>query len=185
MKKLPYIAARIGLGTFRGDEILSTVDELLEKGIYSDYFIDVLDSKPPIFEVQVIPFSKYLASVGIEIPDREQAVWNLIAYYVTEIAKGHVDPLSGLSDLMGDVYWEYDFQTPTQEYLGDSHGIECLIGYYWGYDDMMERPDEISCNGKYRGEGVIELKKEIKREARAWRERFAKKTLKTDPFGVG
>lgn len=170
--KLKYMAARIGLGIAHADEIKSLVNDLLDNEVYSDDFIDILDSNPTRMNEVVAPLTSYLNSIGIRIPNSEQAVWDLIAYHALAIAEGKIDPLKGLNSMIRDVYWNYDFSNSTREYLGDSHGIEQLIGYYWGYEDLVERPTEVSGNGQYGDDAIVELKKEIKREALQWTELY-------------
>lgn len=168
MTKLEYMAARIAFGTVNADEIQSTVDCMLMNGVYSREFIDIMDSKPARLDEVVPPFVAYLQREGITVPTKDQAVWKLIAYHVSRIASGAADPISELQELISDVYWDYDFHTPTREYLGDSHGIQYLIGLYWEYDDMSERDRDASRD---------EIKEAIIKRSEEWTERFANKAL--------
>jgi hypothetical protein len=73
-------------------------------------------------------------------------------------------------------YWIYDFHSETDEYVRDSHGIQYLVGRYWGYYDMLASPTEISLSGRYGEEAINELKKGIASEARKWVERYCAAT---------
>jgi hypothetical protein len=174
MTELEYMAARIAFGIATANEIQSIVDALLKDGFYSDEFIAITDSKPTRLAEVLEPFKTYLQSQGISIPTKEKAVWQLITYHVARISSGQDEPLVGLQNLISDVYWDYDFGACTKEVLGDSHGIEQLVGLYWGYDDIMERPQEVSLNGKYGDEAISETKKQIVKAAEAWIEKYEK-----------
>ena len=50
---------------------------------------------------------------------------------------------------MQEVYWPHISKIPDTKYVGDSVGLEHLIGAYWGYDDLTGRPQEVSFEGKY------------------------------------
>ena len=177
MIDLQYIAMRMAFGKVDADEIQSTVDTLLKDGVYSDNFIDIIDSKPARL-ADVLPlFREYLESEGISVPSQEDGVWQIIAYHLSRIASGQVDPLSELEILISEVYWDYDFHSVTTKYIGDSHGIEQLVGFYWGYDDMQDRLEDLSCNGKHGEAGVREMKKEIVKCSEEWMKRFANKAL--------
>jgi len=143
MNELAYIASRIAFGEITADEIQKTVNALLVKGVYCDHFVAIIDSKPPTLGEVLPPFTAYLKEQGVTIPTKDEAVWQIIAYHCSRITSGIVDPLAGLQQLIKVIYWNYDFHKRTKHYLGDSHGLEHLIGLYWGYDDMMARPQEI------------------------------------------
>jgi hypothetical protein len=171
MTKLGYMAAKIGFGKVNADEIQSTVDSLLTDGIYSDEFIGIMDSKPARLDEVLPSFTTYLQREGISVPTKDQAVWQLIAHHVSRIASGTADPITELQELISDVYWDYDFHTPTREYVGDSHGIEYLIGLYWEYNDMMDRDRNTF------QEEIKEIKESIVKRSKEWMERFANKAL--------
>ena len=165
------MAARIAFGTVNADEIQSTVDSMLMNGVYSREFIDIMDSKPARLDEVLPPFVAYLQREGISVPTKDQAVWQLIAHHVSRIVSGAADPISELQELISDVYWDYDFHTPTREYLGDSHGIQYLIGLYWENDDMTDR----DCNGSQKE--IKEIKEAIVKRSKEWMECFANKAV--------
>jgi len=172
MIKLNYIAAKMAFNQITAIEIQNIVDGLLNDSVYADEFLDIIDIKNPSLADVLPPFSKFLEKQGIDVPNKDEAVWQIIEHHIENILNGVSDPLESLCSLIKDVYWDYDFHTPTKEYLGDSHAIQDLIGLYWGYDDMKERPNEISCNNKFGVEGIAELKKEILISAKEWKEKF-------------
>ena len=166
---LRYQAARHGLGTLNADDIKATIQALVDEGLYLDAFLEALDSDLHPRMAEVLP--AFLAALGhyhVIVPSREEAVWELIGYHLQNVASNHANALQELGKLVADVYWEYDFHTPTKNYLGDSHGIEHLIGLYWSADDMRERPQEISVNGMRGEEAWSELNRQIVIEAKRW-----------------
>jgi len=177
MNNLRYIAARLAFDKVDAQEIRNTVDALIDAGTYSDEFLVIIESNPPTLRDILTPFQTYLERIGVRIPDKETAVWQIIYHHVSMIVAGAIKPLDGLKRLIADIYWDYDFHKPTKKYLGDSHGIEHLIGWYWGHDDMLERPTEVSCNGKCGEEGLRELDKEIVKSSKEWMNNFANKAI--------
>jgi hypothetical protein len=181
---LQYIAARMAFDKVDAQEIRTAVDRLIEDGVYSDDFLAIIDSNPPTLTDVLAPFRTYLHRTGILFPDKEAAVWQIIRHHVARIVDGTTSPFEGLELLIADVYWDYDFHKPTTKFLGDSHGIEHLFGLYWGHDDMVERPSEVSCNGKYGEQGFQELEKEILKSSKDWMKNCANKgvVLTGDPL---
>jgi hypothetical protein len=169
MNKLEYIANKLAFNKVSADEIQAVVDGLLNEGTYSDDFLEIINSTPACLAEVLPPFLKYLKSLGIYIPSKDEAVWNLIAHHIRKIADKEVPPTDGLTKLIEDVYWDYDFHSSARQYLGDSHGIHCLIGLFWEYDDICD-----CANEKYYGKPVTEMIEELKlaviEEARRWRD---------------
>jgi len=109
-----------------------------------------------------------LSHHGVALPDKEQAVWQLIEHHLGVVESGAATPLKALEQLIADVYWDYDFHTPTKKFLGDSHGIEHLIGLYWAADDLRKKTEGNSFNGKYDEEAWSELNHQIIIESKRW-----------------
>lgn len=166
---LRYQAARQGLGTLSPEDIKATIKALVDDGLYLDAFLEALDSDSHPRMEEVLPaFLAALRQYQLAIPSREEAVWQLIEHHLQNITSNQANALQELGKLVAEVYWEYDFQTPTKRYLGDSHGIEQLIGLYWSADDMRERPQEITFNGMHGDEAWSELNRQIVMEAIRW-----------------
>jgi hypothetical protein len=164
---LLYQAARHALGARDADAIKKTIDILMNDGFYDDTCLDALDSSPARMDEVLPAFHAALDHYGVVLPSPEQAVCYLIEYHLRRIASGTSEPLQGLCQLLTDT-WNYDLYTPTKKSLGDSHGISELIGLYWGGDDLVVRPDEVSFNGKYGEEALAEVEREIRFEAERW-----------------
>ena len=165
---LRYQAAKLGMGTLNADNIKSTIHALVDGGVYLDEFLEALDAKKPRLDEVLPAFFAALNNEGISVPNKDQAVWNLIELHLQKIAVATSDPLEQLQKLIADVYWNYDFHTSTQKYLGDSHGIEQLIGLFWAADDLRDNPKNISFGGKIGEEAWSQLKQQIVVEAKHW-----------------
>jgi hypothetical protein len=172
MNELGYLAARLAFGKVTAEEIRETVDTLLSEGIYCDEFVTITDANPPTLDEVLEPFRTYLRREGIALPDKDRAVWLILHHHLERITAGTIPAYEGLRGIINDVYWDYDFQGQTKEFLGDSHGIAPLMGLYWGRDDLLDRPTEVSCNGKYGEEALREHDREIRKAAKAWMEEF-------------
>ena len=72
--------------------------------------------------------------------------------------------------MLDKVYYQYEFKC--NEFAGDSHGIQHLIGIFYGFDDLEDRPHEVTCNGNYGAAAVKELENELVKAAIAWLNEF-------------
>ena len=172
---LRYQAAKLAIGKLDAFEIKQTVDSLVTEGICPDGFLEVLESNPPRLDEVREPFARMLRQLGAEILDQEAAVWAIIDHHTARIASHQAGAFEGLAQLISDVYWDVDFHSAAKGYLGDSHGIEHLIGLYWAYSDMLECPTEAWLNDKTADEALTELQSAIQAEAKRWQERYSQR----------
>ena len=98
----------------------------------------------------------------------DDAIWDVLKYHISVLASNKVDPLIGLNELINEVHWNYDFYSKTKQYFGDSHGIDKLIGLYWGHDDLVSNPTVVSYAEKYGDEAIEQIKRDIVTEAKEW-----------------
>jgi hypothetical protein len=164
-KELRYKAAKFGFGKLAAHEIKTLIGPLMNEGVWFDEFIVALDSSPPQMDEVLPAFLKVLKKYDIAVPERGAAVWEILKIHISAIASEDIDPLEGLNKMMSDVYWDYDFQVLTKEFIGDSHGIELLIGLYWAYDDLRDESHRFSCKRKL---NIDEIKGEVVKEAKRW-----------------
>jgi len=172
MIDLEHMAIRIAMDKVDADEIQAAVNRLLADGVYSDHFLAIMDAKPARLAEVLPPFQAYLKTAGISAPDKEEAVWRIIAYHVSRIVSGQTTPLTELQALIAEVYWDYDFHSVTTKYLGDSHGIEHLIGLYWEYDDATEGP-----LGRMSDVDMRNWEQAVLSRSEEWIKRFANKAI--------
>jgi hypothetical protein len=96
---------------------------------------------------------------------KEQVEWEL-AGILRRVASGSVLPRVGLGEL---VRAHLRLPEPTTgRFVGEEYGIAELIGCYWGYDDLEERPTEVSVGGHFGAPAIAALDAEVVRLARAW-----------------
>jgi len=178
---IEYWAARHALRDLDGDRVAAVVDTLTDEGVWDETFVDVMDAHS--HEVHdVLPlFLKALQHLGVQIPSTDEAVWYLIDYDTRRIAAGHVDPMDGLGQLINDVYWDYDFQGRTKQYLGDSHGLSKLIGLWWSYDEWRYCPDPFLSPGVTADDVLADLKAQTVAEAALLQQSLANKRIKPTP----
>jgi hypothetical protein len=136
---LKYESANLLLDRMNDERVVQLIDELIAQGIYFDEFLEVLDKsyyRPNFLEA----LNASLLKLEVTIPETvDQAVWILLEYHISKMASEDGNAFNGLEDFMRDVYWNFDFGPHTKKYLGDSHGVENLIGLYWGYADLRDR----------------------------------------------
>jgi hypothetical protein len=94
--------------------------------------------------------------MGLRLPSRDEAVWTLLRYYVSELASGNARGKEGLQPII-DVYYGAALYEATEKYVGDSHGIDSLIGAYYSYEDVSKGSDAEST-----------LEAEVIQQAKAW-----------------
>ena len=78
-------------------------------------------------------------------PSQAQVEWSLRGI-LRRIAAGTVKPRPGLGELVA-VYHSAP-QSETNRYVGEEYGIEQLYGFFYSYDDLEERPSEVSFEGQ-------------------------------------
>jgi hypothetical protein len=96
---------------------------------------------------------------------KEQVEWEF-AGILRRIAVGSVRPRTGLGELVAA-----HLRLPEPEavrFVGEEYGIAELIGCYWGYDDLEERPGEVSVAGLYGAKAMAALDAEVIRLAQSW-----------------
>ena len=136
---LRLAAARYALGELATAEIVRIADALLEEEVYSQA-IGELATTPRLVMADAGPlFEDALRELKVEVPSREEAVWALLRHHIGRIAYQDVPPREGLQAVL-DVYNLAHAQSQPQTYVGESHGIERLIGAYWEYNDLLVRP---------------------------------------------
>jgi hypothetical protein len=99
------------------------------------------------------------------VRSKEQVEWEFTGI-LRRVATGLVAPRVGLRQLVST-----HIGLPEPEgarYVGEEYGIAELIGCYWGYDDLEERPSEVSVAGQYGAKAFAALDAEVVRLARLW-----------------
>lgn len=115
-------------------------------------------------------FKKALTELEIKLPDKREAALELAKYYADEIIIGKIDPVDGVNKIIHKALDSYDFFNESKEYAMDSIGFQKIYGLYWTYDDLSET-DHSWSKEKTNKEIMKEVKDDMIREIRMWRER--------------
>jgi len=152
-----FLAIKYAAGILHTNEILEYVNSQLDKGIWSDVFLEILDCEPKVWLSISALFEKYLKEIGVLIPTLEEAAKELVEHHVLIIASGKATPSVHFRKLLDEID-NYDYYSKTKDYLGDNLGIAEMIGWY--YADCCTA-DEIN-------QGIFEA-------CKVWVSKFAKK----------
>jgi hypothetical protein len=168
MLDLRYVAIRYRLGLLDTESLVRVADTLLEEGLDTPTVVKLVTLEPAIMADAGPLFERICKERSVEIPDTEKAVSELLRYYLDSIASGTRTPRDGLQNIMDEVYFPHIVREPVQKYVGDSRGLEHLIGAYWGYDDLKARPEEVSFQGKYGAEAIARWEEYVRQLVRNW-----------------
>jgi hypothetical protein len=169
VEQLEVAAARYRLGRQTGEALRDLGVALLSDDHHTAVGLAIADDLAmstigPVFE-------KVCQQLGQAIPPLDAAIDIVTAALLSDITEGVVTPLVGLQHLMDDVVHPHVTAETTageHQYAGESRGLQHLIGAYWGYDSLRERPAELSIDGKFGGEAVALLDQEVVGFARDW-----------------
>jgi hypothetical protein len=106
--------------------------------------------------------------------ETEDATKRAIAAALTRLTTGVVSPRQGLREMVA-AYLAGSHSKIGQKYVGSRYGIDQLYGYAFGYDDLEERPSEVSFEGLFGAEAVRALDAEVMRLATAWLSSLSKR----------
>ena len=157
LERLRYLAALMAIvkspeEAISSDQIRKIVDELISEGEFSDEFVEILESRPPLLRDVLEPFKHYLRGKGIEVSDREQAVWIALRYRIARIASRQAPVAEELERLINDVYTNYDFYGQTKKVVGDSHDANPFFAAHFNLDDLKSSSTEERKKAQYRQE---------------------------------
>jgi hypothetical protein len=114
-------------------------------------------------------FESVCRELGEPLPSLEEAIDTVTAAILVEIAEGQTEPRVGLRRLMHEVYYPHvEEKDEPGGFVGESHGIQNLIGDFWAYDEIRERPTEVSLEGKYGEEAGALLDDRVRSHALEW-----------------
>jgi len=168
-------AARYRLGLEHGESLRALGESLLsEDGMDAVVRLAILDDLE-MSEVGPI-FERVCRELEQPIPSLDEAVRIASAAILRDIADGSVGPQAGLQCLMRVI------ESPSLEDAtgtGRDHAVEealdlrSFVGAYWGYDELRNRPTELSVDGKYGKEAIALHGRNVKTLAREWLSKHA------------
>jgi hypothetical protein len=172
MLDLKYLAIRYRLGLLNTESLVEIADKLLEEGHDTPSVIELSILDSPIIPEAAPIFEKICAERKIKIPTKDEAIDELLRFQLESIESGAIAPRKGLEAMMQEIYHPYFAGEPSKEYVGDSRGMEHLIGAYWSYDDLVERPHQVSWSGKYGAEAIASWEESVRQYARDWIQKY-------------
>ncbi|MEM7761124.1 MAG: hypothetical protein AAF298_23795 [Cyanobacteria bacterium P01_A01_bin.40] len=157
---------RLGLATWL--ELRQVSDAALNAEIYSPSLVDAaLDAEENLWEIG-LAFEKALSELELTLPEsQDDCCWKALEYYINQIANKEVEPLTGLKGIM-EVCWGCQLYEQSKDYVGDSYDIHELIGSYWGYEELFERPKEVTYNELAGEAATLALDANVIEMCRAW-----------------
>jgi hypothetical protein len=114
-------------------------------------------------------FEKALTTAGIQRPSRQNAVWLLLGEVLGKVARGEVPPREGVLEVV-QIYSEVRGENLATQFLGEEYGIHHLLGCFYAKDDLNERPNQVSFDGKYGAAAHQALDSRLVELAKAWME---------------
>ncbi len=166
MPAIELVAARYRLGLESGESLRSLGEVLLADG--HDEAVRLAIVENPVMADVGPWFEEVCAELGQPIPPLSEAVDLVATEILREIVDGAVAPEVGLRELVDDVYSAIRDQDQPGAYAGESHGLQDLIGARWGYDDLRDRPTELSIDGKFGEAAILALDENVRRYAHQW-----------------
>ena len=161
-------AARLALGLWvDADQIKATIESLVDAGVWQEAFLPALVERHPRPDDVMPAFRAALDHHGIAVPDKETAMRLLIAHHLRDVVAMPSDARQQFGRFIHEVYSNGDHDMQDTKHVGDSLGIERLLGLYWSADDLRER-QEITVNAQHGPQAWVELNRLIVAEAERW-----------------
>jgi|SRR6185312_5481547 len=168
MFDIQQFAIRYRLGLQDAESMVRAADALLAEGHSEPAVVELSILESQIMAEAAPIFERACAQLGVTIPNKDEAINKLLRFYVEAIALDVRSPHEDLSAMMREVYFPHFAGEPNKKYVGDSRGMEHLIGAYWAYDDLIGRPKECSWNSKYGAEAIANWEQSVRQYARDW-----------------
>ena len=168
LSQLKFHGLRYRLGLATCSELRQTADAALNAEIYSPSLVDAaLDAEECLWEIGAA-FEQALDELGLMLSEtRHECCWEVLRYCITQIANQGIEPLTGLNGVM-EVYRGCQLYGQSRHYVGDSHDIHELVGAYWSYGELLERPEEITHDGLAGEEAILALNADVIEMCKVW-----------------
>ena len=164
-----FIQAQWLLGMYPVNDIPEVFAQAMVEGHDGPAILELASfHQPDKRDIRDELFDKALGEIGYESISKHDAVMIILKEWLGEIADGKCPPREGMARIVDQLLHGEGLDEEVKEYVGDSYGIEKLVGNYYGYDDLEERPDEVSCDGKKGQEGIKALGMHIVTLSKEW-----------------
>lgn len=150
---------------------MRAADSLLSEGCNEPAIVQLSIIKSPIMAVAGPIFERACCELGLTIPSKDAAINQVLHHYLESIVSGARAPYDGLLLIMREVYPHFMTERD-KKYVGDSRGMEHLIGAYYSYDDLADRPGDCSWEGKRGKEAIAAWEQSVREHARDWLEKY-------------
>ena len=174
MDQLTLTSARYRLQLETGPSLKKFAEEYLAGGHDESAVVrlailddDGLADVGPAFEVACRQLDHPIPTLG-------DAVRIAAAGALSGIVSGKTEPHAGLRELRAiyERVWPLEKPDPSvpeqAKTLGGEFGFSELLGAYYGYDDLLERPTEVSFQGKFGAEALEALDGFVVAKASEW-----------------
>jgi len=172
MTDLRHFAARYRLGLQDSESLVHIANTLLEEGRDTSAVVQLSILESPVMADAGPLFERVCTELSVAVPTKNEAIDELLRHHLESIASGACQPREGLEAVMRELYWPHFAGEPCKEYVGDSRGMQHLIGAYWSYDDLTDRPHEVSWDGKYGAEAIARWGDSVRQYARDWLQKY-------------
>jgi hypothetical protein len=168
--ELGVAAARFRLGLQTADTLRALAVRLLDRG-YDDDAVVRLAVADDLNTDEVAPlFKRVCAAHAVPVPDASRAIDVVAADWLRRLVAEDLSPEATLTTLFREIddgLRDDDAQFGAS-HVGESHDLGELVGARWGYDELHNRPDEISYHDLYGQDALRRLDADAKRFAAAW-----------------
>lgn len=122
------------------------------------------------FEINSI-FKSVLRELEVELPTEDEAIMMLLCYHIEKIAEGRTPPRERMETIMEEIYYPGKLFEKEKEFVGESHDLNHLIGCYYSYDDIEERPKKWILGRLSDKKSMKALDQEMIEHAKEWLKR--------------
>ncbi len=165
---LQLAAARYRLGLLRSSELPTIAMAAVEAGFESGALCELSCEQHPTLSDHGTVFERALRDCSITIPSTDDAVDYVLRHYLQSIASGDLPPRQGMYRVVNDLYHPHISHQPVREYVGDQRDLQHLIGAFYSYDDLYERPTEVSFEGLFGPAAVPAFDRHVRHLADEW-----------------
>lgn len=168
--RLELIVAHDSLCQVDSTELAAVANAILNRGIYSDCLVRLIDARPCIRSEVDQPFATLCEEVGLSNPNKDWAVWTILKNYMPRIADQKNNPVDEFIRFVSEIGGPDYFQSCKRFQIGDSHAIEDLFHLDMLYEWNLTDPDLKSDNRAPVLSRLETLKLEMRNVARKWLE---------------
>lgn len=165
---LQLVAARYQLGLLPSSEFPRIAMAALEAGCDGIALCELSCEQRPTLSEHGAVFERALRDCSVTIPSTDDAVDCVLRHYLHSIASGDLPPREGMYRVVNDLYHPHIAKHPVRQFVGDQRALQDLIGAFYSYDDLYERPTEVSFEGFYGPAAVPSFDRYVRQLAGEW-----------------